>query len=181
MKCYRMSKPSEVDKVGNWIVSQQQLHNETVTLCWTCHQKATLDHLKLMFEKRLSSICIVEDDLGTIKAVIYFQCYDEQDIKVYVKSASYAVAVIDSTEWAQEKMEYFKELLKLCYSYMYSQSVFHADFWVLKKIFEAHQQVFFPEFLKVIQEHDEPPWGKTVRFQVDVKGAIEKLTAQGSP
>ncbi|MCJ7763194.1 hypothetical protein MUP38_07060, partial [Candidatus Bathyarchaeota archaeon] len=125
--------------------------------------------------------CIVEDDLGIIKAVIYFQCYDEQDSKVYEKVATYAVAVIDITEWAQEKMEYFKELLKLCYTYMYSQSVFHADFWVLEKIFRAHKEVFFPEFLKVIEQHDEQPWGKTVRFQVDVKGAIEKLVADGSP
>ena len=158
MKCYRIEKTSELNKVAAWIAAEQLLQNQSLTLCWAGHHKSTVDYVTVMLQKRLSSICVAEDESGKIKAALYFEFRDEQD-KVPEKCVTFATTVIDSDDWAKENLDTFKELLKLSYTYCCSQSVFKGEFWVLEIIFKCHQEMFGPEFLSVLEDTTCNHWG----------------------
>jgi hypothetical protein len=180
LKCYRVEQTSELSKVAAWIAEEQLLQNQSLTLCWAGHHKAAVDYVTVMLQKRLSSICVAEDDSGKVKAVLYFEFRDEQD-KVPEKWATFATTVIDREDWAKENLDTFKELLKLSYGYCCSQGAFKGEFWVLEKIFKCHQEMFGPEYLTVLEEHNMQPLGNTIRFRIDIKGAMESLTVKGLP
>jgi len=180
LKYYRIEQTRELSKVATWIAEEQRLQNKSLTLCWAGHHKAAVDYVTVMLRKRLSSMCVAEDDSGKVKAVLYFEFRDEQD-KVPEKLATFATTVIDGDDWAKENMDTFKELLKLSYGYCCSQGVFRGEFWVLNKIYKCHQQMFSPEFLTVLEERNLQPWGNLTRFRIDIKGAMESLTVKGLP
>jgi len=180
LKCYRIEQTYELSKVAAWIAAEQQLQNQSLTLCWSGHHKATIGYVSALLQKRLSSMCVAEDDSGKVKAVLYFEFRDEQD-KVSEKLVTFATAVIDGDDWAKESMDTFKELLKFSYGYCCSQGVFRGEFWVLEKIYRCHQEMFGPEYLTVLEERNMQPWGPTTRFRIDIKGAMERLTVKGLP
>lgn len=172
VNCYMVSNASQLSKIAAWIVEQQRLQNPSVALCWASHHKATADYVKAMLQKRLSNIAVGEDDSGNIKAIIYFEFRDGLD-KVTEKWATYASTIVDENDWITLKLSTFKELIRYMYLYYYSQNVFHAEFWVLETIFKCHQELFGDKFLTVLDEKTELPWGRMVRFIIDVKGAVE--------
>jgi len=180
LKYYRIEQTRELSKVAAWIAEEQRLQNKSLTLCWAGHHKAAVDYVTVMLQKRLSNMCVAEDESGKVKAVLYFEFRDEQD-KVSEKLATFATTVIDGDDWAKNSMDTFKELLKLSYGYCCSQGVLKGEFWVLKKIFKCHQEMFGPEFLSVLEERNMQPWGPTTRFRIDIKGAMESLTGKGLP
>jgi len=180
LKCYRVEQTRELSKVAAWIAEEQRLQNQSLTLCWAGHHKAAVDYVTVMLQKRLSNMCVAEDESGKVKAVLYFEFRDEQD-KVPEKCVTFATTVIDGDDWAKENMDTFKELLKLSYGYCCSQGVFRGEFWVLEKIYKCHQEMFGPEFLSVLEERNMQPWGPTTRFRIDIKGAMESLAVKGLP
>jgi hypothetical protein len=180
LKYYRVEQTRELNKAAAWIAEEQQRQNQSLTLCWAGHHKCTVNYVTVMLRKRLSSMCVAEDESGKVKAILYFEFRDEQD-KVSEKLATFATAVIDGDDWAKENLDTFKELLKLSYGYCCSQSVFKGEFWVLEKIYKCHQEMFSPEYLTVLEERNMQPWGPTTRFRIDIKGAMENLTVKGLP
>jgi hypothetical protein len=172
LKCYRVEDPSELGRVAAWIAAEQQLQNQSLTLCWSARHKTTTDYVTGMLQNRLSSIAVAEDDSGNIKAVIYFEFRDEQH-KVTEKWMTYGSVVVDSNDWANGDMGTFNALLRFVYEYCYSQGVFKGELWVLEKIFKSHQDVLGSEFLTVLDERNVQPSGNLKRFHIDIKGAME--------
>jgi hypothetical protein len=173
MKCYIVKNLDQVKKIALWLAKQANLSNPSLTLCWLNYHKIDVNYLESMLQKQKTNIVVAEDeDTGNIKAVAYFEVRDEQD-KVSEKLATFASAVIDLDDWKKGDITAFNELLKFAYKYGYSQGIVKSDFWTLDIFYQAHRAVFGDEFLTVLDIRDLPPWGRTVRFLVDIKGAVE--------
>jgi len=125
-------------------------------------------------QTRLSNIAVGEDDSGNIKAIIYFEFRDEQD-KVTEKWITYGSVVVDADDWKADRMEAFNAVLRFVYEYCHSQNVVKGELWTLEKIFKSHQTVLGDKFLTVLDDMTKPPWGRVIRFYIDVKAAMEAV------